>query len=544
MAVAGTSEVGGYEYTFIETPHHRYVCNICIHPCRDPYLTGCCGHNFCKYCLDDYRKTAIPCPCCHNENFITVINKQADREIRSLHLMCTNKERGCEWQGELNDVNNHLGNIDGCQFEDVKCFNECGKTLQRRYLTSHVETECSNCHVECQYCHISGGNQFIEGEHKEQCPKLPLACPNNCKVSCPRRKSRKRRARSVANALQYFPREEIEAHRKECPLEMVQCLNKCEKELQRRYLSRHVQTLCPRRKVDCQYCHVTGEHKFIKIEHEEKCPKRPLQCPNNCEVESILTEEMEAHRKECPLEMVVCEYHSVGCEEKVTRKRKREHEKEEMEKHLLLTKNMLNTSLKKIDNLMVVLNQTITSQYHHSTTSVIGTASTVSEAKWSVRLAAMTAMVKSGHQVCPVGMIVTDFAKKVCFKSHTFYTHDKGYKMRLVVYPAGSGDGKGTHLSVFLYLMKGPHDDKLSWPLRGKFKFTLLNQTSDCEHHSENIIFDDGTSDNITSRVSVGERSAYGWGHPKFVSNEDLHRVTSTRQYLKDDCIFLQIRKL
>ena len=45
-------------------------------------------------------------------------------------MICTNKERGCEWQGKLNDINNHLGNSDGCQFEDVKCANECGKRLQ------------------------------------------------------------------------------------------------------------------------------------------------------------------------------------------------------------------------------------------------------------------------------------------------------------------------------------------------------------------------------------------------------------------------------
>ena len=44
--------------------------------------------------------------------------------------MYTNKERGCEWQGELNDISNHLESCDGCLFEDVKCSSECGKMLQ------------------------------------------------------------------------------------------------------------------------------------------------------------------------------------------------------------------------------------------------------------------------------------------------------------------------------------------------------------------------------------------------------------------------------
>ena len=50
---------------------------------------------------------------------------------------------------------------------------------------------------------------------------------------------------------------------------------------------------------------------------------------------------MEAHSKECPLEMVQCEYHNVECEERMMRKRKREHEEEKMEQHLSFTKRRL-----------------------------------------------------------------------------------------------------------------------------------------------------------------------------------------------------------
>ena len=35
------------------------------------------------------------------------------------------------WQGELNAINNHLGNNDGCEFEEMKCSNECGKMIER-----------------------------------------------------------------------------------------------------------------------------------------------------------------------------------------------------------------------------------------------------------------------------------------------------------------------------------------------------------------------------------------------------------------------------
>ena len=46
---------------------------------------------------------------------------------------------------------------------------------------------------------------------------------------------------------------------------------------------------------------------------------------------------MGAHRKECPLEMIECEYYSVGCKTKMARKDQEKHKKENMEKHLMTT---------------------------------------------------------------------------------------------------------------------------------------------------------------------------------------------------------------
>ena len=144
------------------------------------------------------------CPVCRDEEFVIFPNKQLDRENKGLHINCSNNEEGCKWQGELNDIKSHLGSSDGCQFEKVKCWNECGKMIQQRYLTSHVETECPRFRVNCQYCHDTGEHQFIEGQHKEEYPKLPPPCPNMCEV-------------------ENIPREDMEAHRRECPLEMIQC---------------------------------------------------------------------------------------------------------------------------------------------------------------------------------------------------------------------------------------------------------------------------------------------------------------------------------
>ena len=338
MAVATTlNGGGGYEYQFVDTPLDMFVCKICQYPSREPHLSACCGHTFCKSCLEAAKKSTTiskACPICRDEEFITFHNKQADRAIRSLHVFCTNKEKGCEWQGKVNDIINHLGNSDGCQFEDVKCSNDCGQCLQRQYVTGHVEDECVRRKVDCQYCHITGEHQFIEGEHKEQCSKFPIACPNKCEAD-------------------NIPREDIDEHRKMCPLEEVTCPNDCGMTLQRQYLTTHVKMECPCLKVDCQYCHSTGEYQFIEGEHNEQCPKFPIACPNKCEVGSVPRDDVEEHMKMCPLELIQCEYHVVGCEERMARKDQKKHNKEKMEEHLSFTTRQLTNTQHNLANSQV-----------------------------------------------------------------------------------------------------------------------------------------------------------------------------------------------
>ncbi|XP_065916965.1 TNF receptor-associated factor 4-like [Dysidea avara] len=405
---------GGYDYKFVNTPPDRLICKICHLPSRQAFLTTCCGHIFCKSCLDNAkRNTAVNCcPVCRDEEFISYTNKQADREIRGLHVMCINVERGCEWQGALSDIDNHLGNSDGCQFEDVNCINDCGMMLQRRHMASHVKTECTCRKINCQYCDIIGEHQFIDGEHKKRCPKFPLSCPNKCEVGI-------------------ILREDMETHKNECPFEEVECFVKCGKILRRQDLTSHIENECPCRKVNCQYCHSTGEHQIIEGEHKEQCPKLPLPCPNKCEVESIPFEDMEAHKKECPLEIVQCEYHNVGCGERMMRKDLKKHGSEKMKEHLSLTKSslasttqrlnetqqelsltyqelsseladtksQLNSALEQINSLMILVHQAAIPHGHTSG----NLASIASRTKWWAKLAAMAAINRSGDQVLYLG---------------------------------------------------------------------------------------------------------------------------------------------
>ena len=119
-----------------------------------------------------------------------------------------------------------------------------------------------------------------------------------------------------------------------CPLEEVTCPNDYGMTLQRQYLTNHLKSKCLCRMVGCQYCHITGEYQFIEGEHKEQCHKFPVACPNKCEVGSVPRDDVEEHMKMCPLELIQCEYHVVGCEERMARKNQKKHNKEKMEEHL------------------------------------------------------------------------------------------------------------------------------------------------------------------------------------------------------------------
>lgn len=66
--------------------------------------------------------------------------------------------------------------------------------------------------------------------------------------------------------------------------------------------------------------------------------------------------------------------------------------------------------------------------------------------------------------------------------SAPFYTSKNGYKMRLQLYINGYKEGQNSHLSLFIVVIKGEHDDVLPWPLTIQVSFTLLNMANGANH--------------------------------------------------------------
>ena len=119
--------------------------------------------------------------------------------------------------------------------------------------------------------------------------------------------------------------------------------------------------------------------------------------------------------------------------------------------------------------------------------------------------------------------------------------------MCLVVYANGVGDGAGTHVSVYVYLMRGEHDDKLTWPFRGDITIQLVNQNR-AQNHFESIVHvtnENGAADNEKSgRVISRERAKYSFGYRTFISHAKLESTARTKQYLKNDRVKFRVNKV
>ena len=148
----------------------------------------------------------------------------------------------------------------------------------------------------------------------------------------------------------------------------------------------------------------------------------------------------------------------------------------------------------------------------------------------------------SCNQTAPVTLNMCNLREKMNnaekWYSGPFFAFHEGYQMCLKVYTT-TGYGKGNeHLSVFIHLMKGPHDDKLQqsgrWPLRGIFTIKLLNQFKN-HHYSKKVTFNEHINcDECIQRVAKGD-TTIGWGNSKFLSHHDI------TDYLKDDCLKFEI---
>ena len=141
---------GGFECVFAEKVSKgvQSECPICLLVLREPYQATCCGNSFCKECIHQVKADLKPCPTCKDDNFKLFHNKGLQQSLYDFQVYCTRKSKGCEWTGELKELDNHLNSdpsadksLQGCPYTLINCPSSCESTLAHRYMLSHLKDQ-------------------------------------------------------------------------------------------------------------------------------------------------------------------------------------------------------------------------------------------------------------------------------------------------------------------------------------------------------------------------------------------------------------------
>ena len=301
----------------------------------------------------------------------------------------------------------------------------------------------------------------------------------------------------------------LDPDKRKCNYILLPCSFGCGERIRSGAMREHMKSSCTKRQMSCQYCSsYCSSYDIVTAKHLPICLQVPVTCPNNCKVVGLKRKQLQAHIDECPLQVISCPFTSTGCTVKLPRNKMEKHEATAVCEHLRLV-------VKQVKQLQL--------KQEPSTPP----AATVSPPFL--------------YNQAPMEFIISDFSEKKEANeewiSSPFYTHNRGYKFRLKVYPNGNGIGSGSHLSVFAQLMRGEYDNELEWPFEGDIRVELLNWRADKNHNSGTIDYNryDDPDCTYSSRVT-DQKTAGGLGYSRFISHTDLVPTTSTEycdDYLK-----------
>lgn len=347
----------------------------------------------------------------------------------------------------------------------------------------------------------------------------------------------------------------------DCKFMIVECSYLCGERLHHCELAHH-QAACPRRPYVCKFCDYRGVFEDMSKKHWKVCEKYPVPCPNHCGEMDIQRRYLNHHvNAECPRQVIECEYGYAGCQFQTTRQHMPEHINESLQEHLaLVSKKCLQLSetfptdfARQLEEKLSVRDQevnTLTSRLEEQEQRVASLQETVATLQEEVEdLKQDSVQLKSTVFVPPFQFVLTNFQ---AYKSGNeqwlgppFYSHIGGYRMCISVDANGTEEGRGTHLSVYVNLMRGEFDDNLRWPFRGSVTVQLLNQRKKEAAFEEVILFTHDAAWEESGRVQVGEVAESGLGIPKFIPHTQLgYSPSKNVEYLRHNCLRFRIPKV
>ncbi|XP_009666355.1 TNF receptor-associated factor 2 isoform X1 [Struthio camelus] len=489
----------------------KYLCSECKNILRRPFQAQC-GHRYCSYCLKKIISSGPQkCASCIQEGIyeegVSILetssafpDNAARREVESLPAICIND--GCTWKGTIKEYEScHEGN---CPFMLIEC-QACKGMIKLNEKERHSERECPERNLNCKYCKSLFYFPDIKA-HDEVCPKFPLTCEG-----CGKKK---------------IPREKFQDHVKTCGKCKVPCRFQvvgCAEMVENEKLPEH--------ESKCLVEHLYMLLSFVLslktgsggLKHHaafsSSQSNSPLLAANALCSESDLSKSLELLGRCEALERKTVTFENIVC--------------------------VLNREVERVS-----LTAEAYSRQHRLDQEKIETLSNkVRQLERSIGLkdlamAEMEEKIRNLEASTYDGVFIwkiTEFARKrqeaitgrsPAIFSPAFYTSKYGYKMCLRVYLNGDGTGRGTHLSLFFVVMKGPNDALLRWPFNQKVTLMLLDQNN--REHIIDAFRPDVTSSSFQRPITEMNIAS---GCPLFCP---VSMMEAKNSYVRDDAIFIK----
>ncbi|XP_054249184.1 TNF receptor-associated factor 2 [Indicator indicator] len=457
------------------TLHVKYLCSDCKNILRRPFQAQC-GHRYCSYCLKKIISVGPQkCASCIQEGIyeegISILEANTAFPDNAARREVESLPAVC--------INS------GCSWKG----------------TIKEYEECPDRNLSCKSCKCSAGVLA----HDEVCPEFPLTCEG------------------------------------------------CGKKIPREKFRNHVKT-CGRPKVPCRFeavgCAEVVENDKL-LEHESKCLPEHLYMllsfvlslkAGSGDLKPLPA--LPSSQNSSPL----LAENSLCSESELSRSLELLGRCEALERKTMTFENIVCVLNREVER--VSLTAEAYSRQHRLDQEKIETLSTkVRQLERSIglkdlALAEMEEKIRGMEASTYDGVFIwkiTEFARKrqeaitgrsPAIFSPAFYTSKYGYKMCLRVYLNGDGTGRGTHLSLFFVVMKGPNDALLRWPFNQKVTLMLLDQNN--REHIIDAFRPDVSSSSFQRPVTEMNIAS---GCPLFCPVSLMEAKSS---YVRDDAIFIK----
>ncbi|KAG7492903.1 hypothetical protein MATL_G00019810 [Megalops atlanticus] len=510
---------------FVHKLEDQYMCPSCGRVVLNPHQTGC-GHIFCYQCIRAFLENSSVSKCPIDNALIKSNEVFQDncckREILNLEIYCTNSPN-CSYTMPLCRLQEHLKT---CFYESLQCSNPgCTEVMYRKDLKEHTESICVYRMEPCPHCKRHYMLIQIKDHENTICPEVTVPCPNKCS--------------------QMIKRHKLKGHFNECPEVETDCV----------YKKYGCSVREKRVKVQVHEDAALNDHLLLVLENNTKLEKQidGLQ-------QSLLLKHQELQERTSSLEREV--------QPLVQQVTKSDHMLSAVQRSLEEQKDRVSTVQLQLQQLTRALGQdsarTELVQLKSSLETLRQQVSVIEGLKERLGVLEDNYMRHTRLLNIHVDQLQrneerfqelesTSYNGKLIWKireyqkkkkevtpfliSVPFYTGRSGYKLCARAYLNGDGQGRGTHLSVYVVLMRGDFDSLLPWPFQQSVTLTVLDQ-SGARNDITGSFKPDLTSDSFHRPTSEMNKAT---GFPCFISHADLE-APKNAAFVKDDTLFIKIK--